>query len=119
MSSSFNGFKLSPLANRLVCCNMKLCETKGSLKRFHRTPWRFQQTFQTPLKNLSPFVTGIVSALQPIQAAHVTIDEVVITPRNLTRLLAKYSIETEYTHDLSVEATGQAEIEDLLQGILS
>jgi hypothetical protein len=98
---------------------MKLCESKGTLKRFHRTPWRFQQTFRTAPKDLPPFVTAIVSALQPIQAARVTIDRVVFKPRNLTCLLAKYSIETDYTHDLSVEATGQAEIEDLLQGILS
>jgi len=41
---------------------MKLSENPDALTKFRRTAWKFQQTFQTPLKNLQPFVSTIVKA---------------------------------------------------------
>src|SRR5262245_17803853 len=67
---------------------MTLSESPGSLKRFRRTPWRFQQTFRTPLKKLQPFVATIVSTHEPFQTASITIDEVVFEPKHLMSLLS-------------------------------
>ncbi|HUR45435.1 MAG TPA: hypothetical protein VMZ27_06090 [Candidatus Saccharimonadales bacterium] len=55
---------------------MTLVKTPGALKKFIRTPWRFQQTFQTPLQDLERFVSVIMAA-NPAQTATVTIQEIV------------------------------------------
>jgi hypothetical protein len=98
---------------------MKFFETPGALKRFRRIPWRFQRTFQTPVKNLLPFVSAIVSALQPIQVAQVIIDAVVFEPRKLIALLEESSIGATLTHDVTLEAAGEAEVQNLLRATLS
>jgi hypothetical protein len=69
---------------------MTVSETTGTLKHFRRTPWRFQRTFITPLKNLHSFVTTIVSVHAPLQAAGVTLEHVVFDPEHLIALLAHY-----------------------------
>ena len=97
---------------------MKLSQIQGSLKRFRRTPWRFQQTFHTPLKNLRPFVSTIASALEPLSGGCVTIDEVVFEPKHLIKLLAEHSLPAEYGHDWSLTAEGQHETEALLEAAL-
>lgn len=97
---------------------MKLSQSQGSLKRFRRTPWRFQQTFHTPLKNLRPFVGSIASALEPLSGGCVTIDQVVFEPKHLTRLLAEHSLPAEYGHDWSLTAEDQGETEALLEAAL-
>ncbi|MGA3067479.1 MAG: hypothetical protein ABSF29_11605 [Tepidisphaeraceae bacterium] len=92
---------------------MTLSETPGSLKRFRQTPWRYQQTFRTPLKNLQPFVAGILSCIQPIQKAIVTFDKVIFEPRNLNALIARKSIAAKsrdsspYLHDWSLSCGGE------------
>jgi hypothetical protein len=48
---------------------MEVSDTPSVLKQFHRTPWKFQRTFKTPLKNLQPFVATIVSAGQSFKTA--------------------------------------------------
>ena len=69
--------------------DMILSITSGSLKRLRRVPWRFQQTFRTPLRNLQPFAsTTHNSGREQIQGATVTIDSVVFEPKNLNALLA-------------------------------
>lgn len=98
---------------------MTLSETPGSLKRFRRTSWSFQQTFQTPLKNLPVFVPTIVSALEPIQAGTVTIDEVVFEPKHLIALLDSYSLAGQLGRDWSLTAVGRQEVEALLEAALS
>jgi hypothetical protein len=98
---------------------MKLSQVKGSLKRFRRTPWRFQATFHTPLKNLQPFVGAIASALEPLSAGCVTIDQVVFEPKHLIALLTEHSLPAKYGHDWSVTAEGKHETETLLEAALS
>ena len=98
---------------------MTLSETPGSLKRFRRTPWRFQQTFSTPLKNLQPFVATITSAHEPFDAASITIDEAVFEPKHLLDILAKYSLPARYGHDLTYAASGHEEVQALLLAALS
>jgi hypothetical protein len=97
---------------------MTLSEIPGSLKRFRRTPWRFQQTFRTPLQNLQLFVGTILSAPEPLQAASLTIDQVVFEPKHLMAMLARYSLPPECRRDWSVAATGQREVGELLEAAL-
>ena len=98
---------------------MTLSQTPGAVKRFRRIPWRFQQTFQTPLKNLPPFVKAIVTTQEPLSAACISIDQVVFEPKNLIRLLSDHFLPAEYGHDWSVTVSGSQEVESLLQAALS
>ena len=98
---------------------MKILDTPGALKQFRKTSWKFQRTFQTPLKNLQIFVTTIVSAIQPIEAGRLTIEQVVFEPKHLIDLLTVFSIPPPYDHGPSVIAVGQQEVEALLQAGLS
>lgn len=98
---------------------MTLSKTIGSLKRLRRTPWRFQQTFGTPLKNLGPFVATIVSAAAPLQKGAVTIDGVIFDPKHLLGLLTKYSLPPEYGREWSITAEGEQEVGELLHAVLS
>jgi hypothetical protein len=95
---------------------MTLSETPGSLKRFRRTPWGSQQTFSTPLKNLQPFVATITSAFD---TASITIDQVIFAPKHLLDLLARCSLPARYGRDLTFVATGNEEVQALLQAALS
>lgn len=97
---------------------MRLTHIQGSLKRFRRTPWRFQQTFRTPLQNLPPFVATIVSAPGSLQAASVTIDEVVFEPKHLMSLLRCHPPSSQLDRDWCINATGPQETSELLQAAL-
>jgi hypothetical protein len=97
---------------------MKLSQLQGSLKRFRRTPWRFQQTFQTPLKNLKPFVATISSALAPFGSASVTIDQVVFEPKRLIAVLSQHHLPPQYGREWCITAESQSEAEGLLQAAL-
>ena len=98
---------------------MNVSETPGALKRFRNTAWKFQQTFQTPLKDLERFVTTIVSASQPLRGGCVTIDTGVFDPTHLIALLSACSLPTEVGRDTSVTAENQKEVEELLEAVLS
>ena len=96
---------------------MTLSEAPGSIKKFRRVSWKFQQTFKTPLKNLQPFVRTIISASQPLQTGSFTIDQWVFEPKHLIDLLTRYSVPPRYEHDLSLIAHGEKEVEALLEAI--
>jgi hypothetical protein len=98
---------------------MTLSATRGSLKRLRNATWRFERTFQTPLRNLSPFVATILSARQQIQGGTVTIDSIVFEPKNLNALLAGFSLPPALQRESSIEATGCQEAAALLQAALS
>ena len=98
---------------------MTLTHTQGSLKRFRRTPWRFQQTFHTPLQKIPPFVATIVSAHGPLQAASAIIDDVVFEPKHLMSLLSSLCPASELGRDWCINATGPQETSALLQAALS
>lgn len=97
---------------------MTLTHIQGSLKRFRRTPWRFQQTFRTPLQNLPAFVATIVSAHGSLQAASVTIDEVVFEPKHLMSLPRCHPLPFQLDRDWCINATGPQETSELLQAAL-
>jgi hypothetical protein len=99
--------------------SMLLTEAPGSLKKFKRTSWKFQQTFSTPLKNLAPFVATIVKASRPVQEGCLVIDQWVFEPKNLIALLAADSLPLRYGHDTSLTAAGENEITQLLQAVFA
>lgn len=98
---------------------MVLSATSGSLKRLRKVPWRFQQTFATPLRNLQPFVATIISARQQIPAGAVTLDSIVFEPKNLNALLASRSLPPSLQSESCIEATGHEETSALLHAALS
>src|SRR5262245_2470906 len=98
---------------------MKLSESRDLMKRFRRTPWRFQQTFATPLKNLSPFVQTIISAFDEVQEVSLVIDQVVFEPKHLISLLTKQSLPPQYIRGTQYTAIGSHEVSELLEAALS
>jgi hypothetical protein len=95
---------------------MTLFQTPGSLKRLRRTPWRFQKTFLTPLKNLKPFVATILS--NDVKSATLTIEQYVFEPKNLIALLGEHSLPPECGCEWAVTATGDTEVVELLEAAL-
>lgn len=98
---------------------MTVTDSRGSIKRFWRTPWRFQKTFQTPLKKLDPFVAVIISALSPFEKACVTIDGYIFPPKQLRVLLSTHSLSAGLGHDCSLIAHGEAAAAELLRSTLA
>ena len=93
---------------------MNLNKKPGALKRFHKTSWKFQQTFQTPLKNLRPFVTAILSAASPLHSGSLTVKHVIFEPKHLNDLLISLSIPTKYEYGLSLMTSNSLELDALL-----
>src|SRR5260221_3515636 len=98
---------------------MTLSATPGSLKLLRKVPWRFQQTFVTPLKNLQPFVATIISAREEIQGGTVTVDSVVFEPENVNALLTSHSLPHSLQRESSIEVAGHQQVGALLQAALS
>ena len=109
----------TPTTNAKTVGDMTLTHSQGSLKRFRRTPWRFQKTFRTPIPRLPQFVTTIVSSHDLLQAAVLTIDDVVFEPKHLMSLLSRLFPAPELGRDWCINATGPQEISELLQAALS
>ena len=66
---------------------MTLTQTPGAIKRFRRTPWRFQQTVVRPhADNLAAFVSTITAAHGHIEEATVTLDQIVFKTERMTVL---------------------------------
>ena len=92
---------------------MNLSETPSTLKQFRKSPWKFQQTFKTPLNNLQPFVATIISTASP-EIACVTIEQAVFEPKHWIDLLTRHSLSPRYGKGASVTAVGRQEVEELL-----
>jgi hypothetical protein len=97
---------------------MMLSETPDAVQLFRDTPWKFQQTFHTPVQDLPNFVATILSAQRPIHAGCLTIDQVAFEPKHLIAALAEYSLPPTFGHDWSIVATGPREVESLLEAAL-
>jgi len=98
---------------------MTLSETPGAVKRFRRSSWRFQETFQTPLKDLQRFVAAIISAHGAIQSGSVVFDSVVFDPKHVIATLTKHSLPITYGRDWELAAVGRGEVAELLESVLS
>jgi hypothetical protein len=95
---------------------MTVTVTPGALKKFRRTPWRFQQTVERPdARDLERFVSTIFAAHGYIQTATVTIDEAVF---NTDRMCALCPSGTELSHDTSLAAESPEEAKTLLVAAL-
>jgi hypothetical protein len=93
-------------------------DTPGLIKHFYRVPWRFQETFVVPQKDLAGFVSTIFSTHEKLQSGRLIIDRFVFEPENLLAMLARYSLGPT-DGAWSVEATGSAEVAKLLQAALT
>jgi hypothetical protein len=93
---------------------MTLSESPEFLKKFRKTPWKFQQTFITPHRNLQHFVAEVVSGSLPCRSGRLTLDQVIFEPTNLISLFNSYSIPPQYGHGWSITAEERQEIEAVL-----
>jgi hypothetical protein len=94
---------------------MRYEKTPGAMKKFIRTPWRFQQTVQTPLKDLERFVSVILTA-NPAKQGTVIVDEVVFDSEKINALI-NIAPET-LGRDDSIKAT-DVEVAELLMASFS
>jgi hypothetical protein len=98
---------------------MMVSETTNAIKKFRRTPWRFQQTLLTPMKQLQTYVAAIVAANQEIRSGCLTIVQTVFEPAHLIHLLQSNSLPLRYSSGTSFTAMGQQEVEMMLLAIFS
>jgi hypothetical protein len=94
-------------------------ESTELLESFRRNPWEYQQTFETPLKDLQSFVEVIVSAGGEMRTGSLAIDQVVFEPKRLIAILTHNSIPLLSKRGLCLAVVGQQEIEELLRTVLS
>lgn len=91
---------------------MTATPTPGALKKFRRTPWRFQQTVELPKpEERERFVSTIIAAIGNLESATVTIDEVVFRTEQLSAVCPAGS---NLTHDTSISAPSAKEARALL-----
>jgi len=91
---------------------MTVSTTPGTLKKFRRTPWRFQQTVERPKAGeLDRFVSTIISSPGGLEALTVTIDKVVF---NTERMSALCPASTVLAHDFSISTESAEEVKSLL-----
>ncbi|MCL4177148.1 MAG: hypothetical protein KJ072_05325 [Verrucomicrobia bacterium] len=91
---------------------MTATPTPGAIKKFRRTPWRFQQTVERPdAGELERFVSTIITAHGGLEAATVTIDSVIL---DTVRMSALCPDGAALTHDVSLVAQSPAEAKALL-----
>jgi len=91
---------------------MTATPTPGAIKKFRRTPWRFQQTVERPdAGELERFVSTIITAHGGLEAATVTIDSVIL---DTVRMSALCPDGVALTHDVSLVAQSPAEAKALL-----
>ena len=73
------------------------------IHRFRVTPWLYQQTFKTPLKDLNRFVSTFLAPFS-LESAALSTDEVVFEPKHLLHLLANNSLSVENYYHLTIQA---------------
>ena len=98
---------------------MTLSHTPGQVKKFGRTPWRFQTTFKTPLQQLDAFVFAILVDDGGFQHGSVTIDGIIFEPKNLNALLAMNNLPPDIARDSSIAVDGSIQLRELLKTALS
>ena len=93
---------------------MKFLETPGAIKKFRRTSWKFQVTFQTPLQALEPFVSAILGQEPAIERGILTVHDVVFEPKKLQALIPSGGDSLAVGKDSCFEAESRTEVEKLL-----
>jgi hypothetical protein len=98
---------------------MRAVHQQGSIKRFHRTPWRFEKTFQTPLRTLQSFSAAIIESLGEVDRGVVTIDAMIMPAGKIDALLASNQIQQALRQDMCLIAETAHEVQSLLIAALS
>lgn len=93
---------------------MNISSTPGVIKKFGRTPWKFQATFVTPSKKLDSFVETIVSANEQMESGTVTIDSIVHDLEKLSVFLNGHLQSKDIQRDFSFVAEGTERVKELL-----
>lgn len=85
---------------------MTVTQASGALKKFRRTPWRFQQTMEIPQGFAAhrEFASAIVAAHGKIKDATVVIDQIVFDTEHMTALCHSDTL-TPLTRDSSLSAS--------------
>ena len=93
---------------------MTVTHTPGAVKKFRRTPWRFQQTVERPqASDLDRFVSTIICAHDGVEAATVVIYEIVFDTERITALCPAGSA-LPLTRESSISAQSREEFHALL-----
>jgi hypothetical protein len=97
---------------------MNVTLKSGALKKFRRTPWRFQQTMEIPQGHGAHerFATAIVTAHGKIVEAMVIIDEIVFGTECMEALCPDHAA-LALARDTSLSATGH-DVPELLAAAL-
>jgi hypothetical protein len=95
-----------------------LSRIPAQIERFRMAPWPFQQTFQTPLKDLQRFVDAF-SGQMPLEKCALNTDEVVFEPKHLLEFLSRFSITVENQWKFILSADSSEEGASLLVATLS
>lgn len=98
---------------------MKLSDNPEALKRFRKTPWKFQETFHTPLEDLGNFVTTILTGCAELEAASMTIESAVFEPKHLISVLKNHALEPSYARGATLTTDNREEVPRLLTAALS
>jgi hypothetical protein len=86
---------------------MNVTTAVGTLKKFRRTPWRFQQTVELPkVSDRDRFVSTIIAALDGLESAMITIDKDIFNTEKMTALCPAGSTLTHDTMILTHSAEG-------------
>jgi len=93
---------------------MTIKNIPGLVKKFRRTPWRFQQTVERPhASELQRFVSTIITAHGNMEEATVTIDKIIFNTERMTALCPTDSA-LPLTRESSISAHTGDEIHALL-----
>jgi hypothetical protein len=87
------------------------------IRQFHADPWQFQQTFLTPHKDRSRFVSVLLAQFS-LESGALSTDEVVFEPECLLELMATHSIHVANYWNLNLSVEGQKPIAELLEAAL-
>ncbi len=98
---------------------MKIEPIAGALKRYERTPGKFQHTFRTALDRLPVFVAALLAGTPPIASGTVILKTVVFEPRHLLHLLASHNLGQDLGPDVTITASGAQELQALLAATFS
>lgn len=81
--------------------------------------WPFQQSYQTPLKDLPRFVRAVLGGVGEVRAGSVHIETLVFDPGTLNELLAANAVSTPATEGCTIAATDSQGAEALLTACLA
>jgi len=97
---------------------MTVSHSIGAVKKLKRTPWRFQRTFHTPLRDLDRFVATIASAHPEMSSASLIVEGVAFEPKHPPSFVTSEAWRT-LARDITVAADSHASARLLLVAALS